>query len=439
MPAMKTPLPSSPVWREQQGAASLAVVMVLFFIVSMVAAYTSRSLIFEQRTSVNQYRATQALEAAEAGLEWALAQLNQGLIDGRCQLASDAGLTGATSFRQRYLAVDVSTSVVTPRDSSAHPTCVHDGSAWTCDCPAAGNGAPTNPTTAGIYPAFRVSFQAIDFGATPQPGLFRVVVAACTRLDDACLASSSTGAANEGRATVSALVSISGSLAAAPLAALTARGTVDFGSTAVTAINSEIGTGGITIQAGGSVMGSALTLKGPAGTPAGMPISKMVMMNDPQLSAADMSKDRMFVQPFNLTPTSFQQQPALATLNCSGACTDSQVRDLMARNPGKPIWINGDLSVQADIGTATAPVLLVVEAGDLKFNGVSPTVYGAVYLRTPTWTSAGTGTVQGAVIAEGNVGGSGSLTLIHDSAVLAKVRNTVGSLVRVPGTWRDFP
>jgi hypothetical protein len=34
--------------------------MLLFFIISMVAAYTSRNLIFEQRTSANQYRSTQA-------------------------------------------------------------------------------------------------------------------------------------------------------------------------------------------------------------------------------------------------------------------------------------------------------------------------------------------------------------------------------------------
>jgi hypothetical protein len=197
--------------------------------------------------------------------------------------------------------------------------------------------------------------------------------------------------------------------------------------------SSEVGTGGITVQAGGTVQGSAMSLRGLPGTPA----SKTVVTNDPLLSAADMTADRMFVQPFNLTPANFQQQPALATLTCSGsACTDSQVRDLMALNPGQPVWVNGDLSVQGDIGTAAAPVLLVV-AGDLKFNGVSPTIYGAVYLRTPAWTSAGTGTVQGAVIAEGSVGGSGNLTLIHDSAVLAKVRNTVGSLVRVPGSWKD--
>jgi hypothetical protein len=52
--------------------ATLTVVMVLFFVVSLVAAYAGRTSIFEQRTSANQYRSTQALEAAEAGLEWAV-------------------------------------------------------------------------------------------------------------------------------------------------------------------------------------------------------------------------------------------------------------------------------------------------------------------------------------------------------------------------------
>ncbi|HRZ62470.1 MAG TPA: PilX N-terminal domain-containing pilus assembly protein, partial [Rubrivivax sp.] len=44
-----------------RGAAALVVVMVLFFIMSLVAAYASRNLIFEQRTSANNYRSTQAL------------------------------------------------------------------------------------------------------------------------------------------------------------------------------------------------------------------------------------------------------------------------------------------------------------------------------------------------------------------------------------------
>ncbi|MFY7949505.1 MAG: pilus assembly PilX family protein, partial [Gemmatimonas sp.] len=62
--------------RRQQGAATLVVVMVLFFIISMVAAYTSRNMIFEQRTGANLYRASQSFEAAEAGMNWALMMLN---------------------------------------------------------------------------------------------------------------------------------------------------------------------------------------------------------------------------------------------------------------------------------------------------------------------------------------------------------------------------
>ena len=93
--------------RRESGAASLIVVMVLFFLMSLVAAYTSRNLIFEQRTSVNQYRATQAYEAAEAGLEWALTLLNSGRIGADC-LETGAATTD-TSFRQRYLAIDADT------------------------------------------------------------------------------------------------------------------------------------------------------------------------------------------------------------------------------------------------------------------------------------------------------------------------------------------
>ena len=85
-------------WTRQSGAASLIVVMILFFILSLVAAYTNRSLIFEQRTASNQYRSTQALEAAEAGVEWALAMLNSGRITATC---APSVTVADPSFRQR--------------------------------------------------------------------------------------------------------------------------------------------------------------------------------------------------------------------------------------------------------------------------------------------------------------------------------------------------
>ena len=84
----------------QRGAAALIVVLLLFFIISLVAAYAGRNLIFEQRTSTNQYRATQAFEAAEAGLEWAVAMLNGGRVTADCIPPVPVDVT-QPSFRQR--------------------------------------------------------------------------------------------------------------------------------------------------------------------------------------------------------------------------------------------------------------------------------------------------------------------------------------------------
>ncbi|MBK7062119.1 MAG: pilus assembly PilX N-terminal domain-containing protein [Rubrivivax sp.] len=108
--------------RRQGGAATLIVVMVLFFIMSMVAAYTSRNLIFEQRTSANQLRSTQAAEAAEAGLQWALGLLNAGRINANCVPSTNLA---DTTFRQRYLYIDGSNGHVTPRFPQPHrcPSC----------------------------------------------------------------------------------------------------------------------------------------------------------------------------------------------------------------------------------------------------------------------------------------------------------------------------
>src|SRR5688572_25736445 len=81
----------------QHGVAALAVTMLLFFVMVLGVAFVNRNLVFEQRASANQYRSTQAFEAAEAGVEWALALLGRNQrIGGDCLPTAD---TAATSFR----------------------------------------------------------------------------------------------------------------------------------------------------------------------------------------------------------------------------------------------------------------------------------------------------------------------------------------------------
>ena len=195
--------------RHQAGAATLVVVMVLFFIISLVAAYTSRNLIFEQRTSTNQYRSTQALEAAEAGMEWAISMLNHGRITDSCTTST----SGADpSFRQRYLVVDPVTGKITPVLSGAgvslQPSCVFTPAGWSCSCPTSGLPSLTAPTDAGVWPAFRVRFRPVagESGSPLVPrqaSVVRLEVVGCTRVDPAggeqCLSFDGRGALNEGQ------------------------------------------------------------------------------------------------------------------------------------------------------------------------------------------------------------------------------------------------
>jgi hypothetical protein len=419
----------------QRGAASLIVVMVLFFIVSLVAAYTSRNLIFEQRTSANQYRSTQAFEAAEAGLEWALARLNGGRITNACQ---EAGATVAdTSFRQRYINI-AGDGQVTPRLRSTGaglwPSCVFDGSTWQCDCPSDAAPSVAAPTGGGVFPAFRVRFVAV---AGARPGVVRVESNGCTRLDDGCLDFPAQGATGEGRATVSTLVALKGAITTLPAAALTVQGEVNG---PLTAYNTDPGSTGLTIQAGGLVSAAAEQVSIP-----GTPADESLIESDPSLSSnggtdlasSSPSADRLFTSVFGIWRDSYRDQPAAVQVDCTGAGCAAAVRNAAAMNPGRVLWVNGNLNIDTagDVGSAAEPLVLVV-SGNLSL-ATGARVYGLVYTRGGTW--AGTGEIRGAAWVENNLTAANSLSLVYDAPLLTLLRLSQGSFVRLPGSWRDMP
>ena len=59
--------------RSQKGMSTLVVVLLLLFVATMVTLYTANTSIREQQVSANQYRADQALSAANLGLDYAQA------------------------------------------------------------------------------------------------------------------------------------------------------------------------------------------------------------------------------------------------------------------------------------------------------------------------------------------------------------------------------
>lgn len=432
--------------RRQRGAAALIVVMVLFFVMSLVAAYASRNIIFEQRTAANQYTNTVSLEAANAGLDWALGLLNGSRIDADCAPSTSPA---NDSFRQRFLQVDpVSGEITVPadvRDGPRWPTCWYNRSTnnWVCHCPSSTGSSISATPSDPFTPSFRVRFIRLDDAVTyvapsaSRPGVVAIEVNGCSSWSSSCLDfAAPPKVKNRCQGTVCARLALASGLKSPPEAAITARGTVDFGGSAATAANSDPGSSGMTVVAGVAVNNQAsMNLFGPPG----MPAARTVAAPDPGLSDPLFTPERMFAAIFGAWPSTYIEQPGAVKVNCASTCDSAAVRAAVDANPGRVFVLQGDVALNggAAIGTATDPVVLVV-SGDFGF--AAPTdVHGFVYSRAANWTTGGTGRIFGALVGEGDVVGNGSFTVVYAEDELNRLRRGSGSFVMVPGSWRDYP
>jgi hypothetical protein len=396
----------------QQGAAALAVTLVLLFISTLVAAYAHRNHLFELSASTNQYRTTQAFEAAEAGLEWAIALLNDPRpIDPACV----AGSPGDTSFRERH-------AVAASPPAAA---CVREGSAWRCDCPPSGQPLVAESQDQEPAPAFRVQVHA-----GPSTGLWRLAATGCSRRAGACAPGEGTSA--EATARLQVDLAFVPSPAAPPVAPLTVRGNVDAGGASLGLHNTDADTGGIVVHAGGIVAAAnARTSTSP-----GSPVQLAFVELDSRLAAPE--PDRLFASIFGIDKALWREQPGVAHIACDGDCGEP-VRAAIAPGQGRRLlWVEGDLELSGAVtlGAPDRPVVLVA-AGAVRLSG-PVAIYGLLYGRDIRWTGAGGGMLRGAAVSEGGYTGDAAPDFTYDAGVLAELRRSAGSFARVPGSWRDF-
>jgi PilX N-terminal len=415
----------------QRGAAALIVTMVLFFAMLLAAAFVNRNLVFEQRTATNQYRSTQAFEAAEAGLEWAQAQLNSpARVGADCLASADPA---APTFRERFLSRSSTASgfvgntwnngaVATPLQAS----CVRTDAGWACSCPAQGNPSLAAPAGTGLHPAF-----TLQFAAGGKPGIVKVVSRGCTSLAGACV----PGAASTTDATarVEVALGLLPALGTPPAAALTARGRVN--TTAALGVhNPDAASGGLALHAGGGVNAPLIRVTPPAGSST----ADAWVGNDTALTA--MTPERFFTSYFGLDKAGWKNQPTVRTLNCGGNCTAALAEAVNSVGGSPMVWVSGDLVVDGPLalGTAEHPVLLVVE-GNAQFNG-AVRLNGVLYSTTMSWNNTATpgALLRGALVTEGDMQGNGAPDIYYDAATLAALKGSGGSFARVSGSWRDF-
>ena len=381
----------------QHGAATLVSTVVVLVLMTLVAFFANRNIVFERKTAANQYRSTKAIEAAEAGIEWAIGNLNSSRkISTACAAST---LSTERSMRDKYLDPDNNGSFL-ETFSSATPLCTLINGAWSCSCPNDG-GTPTVAacnTTQGC-PTFRVSFANMPNDAT----LVRISATGCTNAEQPCVNAATATA--DATATVTQVVKVLSGLATLPAAALSAKGNVDFGANAITATNTDPGSNGITINAGGNITGfiNSNTIVSLPGTPPG---ASLVGTDS---SLAVLSDDQMFKSFFGMTKDQFKASPATTSVNCSGGC-NSTVADAIDAG-ARTLWVEGNM-----------------------------TLYGVLYCQNGTWDNTGGGDAQiiGAAISEGNFTATGTPNPTYDPNVLRRLREATGQFAKVPGGWRDF-
>ena len=450
----------------QQGAVALVVALVLVFGVTLIAFFANRGMIFEQRTSVNQYRYTRAFEMAEAGLEWAVARLNDDrFIDAACSTAG----TGTRRFRDLYLAPTTTGSrprfnVTSLAAGGRHAGCtIAANGTPACSCPAIGE-----PLSLGSDADARFS---VRFNADPggDPLTVEVVSFGCTNAGTPCDPGSTYSP--DGTAVVRALFKVRPKVPSKPGAGLVAGSAATTGGS-LRVINLDVESNGITINSGTTVvMGSGTDVVTLPGTPP----HASVLDNDfslKELTNADADGDLFFRSFFGQSMTDYRASPQTWLITgTSGACTGRErctecgsdnacgqaVADAIDKgavqfwadatislNPNnRPLTTDGPLANDSrTFGTAANP-LSFASSANVEIRG-EIIAFGLFFVATGTAVDngglTGTGGAQlfGSFVTRGNFvkGGNGTLDVIYDPGI-AVSGETTGLLVRVPGSWRD--
>ncbi|NWG73627.1 MAG: hypothetical protein HXY24_03305 [Rubrivivax sp.] len=432
--------------RTQHGAATLIVALLLLIGITLVGLYANRGLLLEQRASANQLRSTSAFEVAEAGLEWAVARLND-----RQTLAAAPSCAPAVAasgdFAERYLPLLPTGFGI---DTAAAPGCsIAASGALTCQCPTAASA-----TVGGANePRFRVRFRAV----AGDPWAVEVQSFGCTGAD--CVPGGASTA--DAVAVVSAVYKMRPAYPNAPNAGLI-TGALALPGGNMRVVNTDPESNGITINAGTTV-----DLGGSSGvvTIPGTPPNASVLDNDPslsELSTRDGTGDLFFSTFFGQTMEQYKSDPTTFVLSgsCSGRtlCSACSAGNDCARKLAdaydrgyRRFWSDLDLAfttstlpsttVAADgtklIGTPERPVSIATSANiELR---AKVTAYGMFYSNRADWDYEGSGAskVFGAFVARSDFNkGAGGLDLVYDPN-LFRPTNARGTMIRVPGSWRD--
>lgn len=421
-----------------RGAATLVVVMMLFLIMALLAAYANRGLLFEQRIAASYARAALSQEVAEGGIEWMLAQLNGPAIDGNCKPQP----VGGQRFVDKYL-------LISPADRSIAPLltpgilvdCTRDlaNQGWACRCPAINSRvAPAPAPGNALTPSFGISMLA-----TSRGGAFKVTSTGCTdSVVDKC-SGADIGVRSQAQlasARFASTISLVSAVRTPPAAPLIVGGNLNMtDATGVIGTTGMLGLHNTDPRSAGSLLAIGGTWKGMndnlmQSVPGTAP-GQVRVQNDPTLSSATADVFKMFM---GATSTRYFLHPSLRTVTCNGECSGALQA---AYNAGTRIlWVSGPMNFGSNIviGSPADPVLIIAN-GNVSLSG--PFILNGMLVTTGNlnWQNTGgaTSLINGMVLVVGNMSTQGAMDIAYQQAIANQLTNRIGSFVRVPGGWID--
>lgn len=395
----------------RQRGVSLIVTLMIVVLLSLLGLYGAGVLVLDTRSAANDFRAREAMAAAESGTEQGLSFLN--------------------ANRDRILAGGLDTN--------------GDGTADT--------GWTTCGTEAWCLPirsTDRANWQYLAIGLNSQPdaGSFDLYVLTPINGKESRLVYNIVAIGNSADGTSTATLKqgtyfyplLLGSVST-PLAAAS---NVDLSGNYSIITNSNGGGSGVPVTAwsdstftpGGSFASCHIGDFEGGACPSSDALSKNgvtgpdLVGNDPKFPPD------LFEYLFGVPVAEYQtvKDEAKVVANCSG---------LSGASSGL-IWVTGNCSPPGNIGTAANPVLLVVQ-GDTTINAGNH-LYGLLYMfdpsgGTPKLIANGNAHLHGAVFAHEDVDLqlNGGFILEYDSEVLENIQNSPSAraLARIPGAWSD--
>ncbi|MBF0399161.1 MAG: hypothetical protein HQL90_00160 [Magnetococcales bacterium] len=373
--------------REQRGIATLGIVLGVLLVITLGAIFTAQLLLREQKAAANEYRAIQAAEAAEAGLEWGMAQLS------------------VATFASQTIVDEA------PQDGFVDANTVQ---------------APAGllPVTVG----FQVSF------SNPVVNNLKLLTVTSVGCADGCSPCNTNCPVNR---VVQMRVTTGTSLFPQALrASLIAKNQVSLSlnEKVTNAYTNQPGSD-LTVWSGGSATYSngsgTVSATGSYNTASSDPNTRQ---NDGALASA--SVDAFFQLFFSGTQAEIKS--TLPNIACGTDC-NAQLNGIH----GQALWITTPLVLTENnvIGSLTSPVILITTQ-DCQ---ISPNnqIYGVIYCNNFFGTGTGTksSVVYGGIIAQNNFSVIKVPDIIYTPAVMTALTNQFssgGGGGRVPGSWRDF-